>query len=35
LEQREIQAAALIKLRLFDGFADQQAADVFGLGRRA
>jgi hypothetical protein len=35
LERHAAQAAALAKLRVFAGFAHQEAADMLGLGRRA
>jgi RNA polymerase sigma factor (TIGR02999 family) len=35
LERHNAQAAALVKLRFFGGFAHQEAADALGLGRRA
>jgi RNA polymerase sigma factor (TIGR02999 family) len=35
LEQHNVQAAALVKLRFFAGFEHQEAAEALGLGRRA
>ena len=35
LERHDAQAAALVKLRFFAGFAHQEAADMLGVSRRA